>query len=331
MPGQVGSRPRGFVPLPPRQTPDENINQLKTALLQDDLETFTRLLVSPVKANDLSAVMYEAIKKDRDRFVQGLLDFGMGTSYNFAFEAVRSEATSCLEVFLANGWDINQPQSETQPSILADAITNRKLALWLLDRGADLNKSTYVDMTPMSLAVQNASPDLVKTFLDLGGDVTKGELLHYVLDRPRSEAADTIEILAMLLNKGAPLNTVMYDKHAASRRLYPFIERGTALQKAVATGNADAVRYLLGRGADPTIKNSMGRDAVECAERSGHAFRLLSSPVAYSGTAWWEVRNSSTSLMITLNRFGELRLVSQSPALLAFRSISLIGGNDCLI
>ena len=86
------------------------------------------------------------------------------------------------------------------------------MTLWLLDHGADPNKQCSIDLTPLSYAVEQASPPTVKLLLDRGGDVHKGQLLHHAVDRQ----TDTIEILGMLLERGAPLNSKMYENHYPS-------------------------------------------------------------------------------------------------------------------
>ena len=57
------------------------------------------------------------------------------------------------------------------------------MTLWLLDHGADPNKQCSIDLTPLSYAVEQASPPTVKLLLDRGGDVHKGQLLHHAVDR----------------------------------------------------------------------------------------------------------------------------------------------------
>ncbi|RYP74966.1 hypothetical protein DL769_003901 [Monosporascus sp. CRB-8-3] len=169
-------------------------------------------------------------------------------------------------VSLQNGRDINKPIGEIRPPVFGYAFEDDEMALWLLERGADLNRQTYIDLTPMSYAVEDASPSLIKELLNRGGDVQKGELLQHALDRK----FDVIEVLAALLDKCAPLNTVMYENHWPSRRLFPFMEFGTPLHKAAEMGEADIVRFLLGRGADVSIRNTKGRTAEECAEKAGY-------------------------------------------------------------
>lgn len=140
------------------------------------------------------------------------------------------------------------------------------MVFWLLERGADLNQSPRINITPLSFAVEKATPDLLQELLDHSGDVKKGEVLQYALDRK----TDVVPVLGMLLDKGAPLDTVMYEDHGGSFQLYFFFERHTPLCKAAVIGNVDAVRLLLERGADRSIQNSKGRTPLECAERAGH-------------------------------------------------------------
>lgn len=141
------------------------------------------------------------------------------------------------------------------------------MALWLIDHGADVNKQTYIDLTPMSYAVAEATPDLVRKMLELGGDVHKGELLHHAIDR---SSGDAIEVLELLLDKGACINALMYEKHENSLRMFPFMGLGTPLHTAAEAGKLDVVRFLIEKGADTEIKDSKGRTARECAERMGH-------------------------------------------------------------
>ncbi len=140
------------------------------------------------------------------------------------------------------------------------------MAFWLLARGADLNARAHIDITPLSVAVKKAAPDLLEELLDHSGDVQKGEVLQHALDRK----TDVIPVLGMLLDRGAPLDAVMYEEHPGSFQLNFIFERHTPLCKAAAIGNAEAVRFLLESGADPSVQNSKGRTALECAEQKGH-------------------------------------------------------------
>ncbi|KAL2275471.1 hypothetical protein FJTKL_02041 [Diaporthe vaccinii] len=133
-----------------------------------------------------------------------LLSRGMTMRHSFALKAISAKAKQCLDVIVKR-WDVNTPISETEPTVLAHAVQDEEMTLWLVDHGADLNKQTYIDLTPMSYAVQFAPLALIEKLLDRGGDVHSGELLQHALDR----ATDTIEVLRMLINRGAPLEASM--------------------------------------------------------------------------------------------------------------------------
>jgi ankyrin repeat protein len=146
------------------------------------------------------------------------------------------------------------------------AVDNEEMTLWLLDHGADPNKQCSIDLTPLSYAVEQASLPTVKLLLDRGGNVHKGQLLHHAVERQ----TDIIEMLGILLERGAPLNSKMYEKHYPSWRLYYFMGLGTALHKAAELGKADVVRYLVDQGADVSIKDATNRSAMDWAAMNNH-------------------------------------------------------------
>lgn len=111
------------LPQPQRQTPDEVIDQLKDAVSANDVNAFCKqlsLLPSPYgNIHDLSPVMYEAVRQDCAAAVRELLRYGMDMRYTFAVAAIRAKAKDSLGVFLQQGWDVNAPISETEPTVFA--------------------------------------------------------------------------------------------------------------------------------------------------------------------------------------------------------------------
>lgn len=140
------------------------------------------------------------------------------------------------------------------------------MTLWLLDHGADPNKQCSIDLTPLSYAVEQASLPTIKLLLDRGGDVHKGQLLHHAVERQ----TDTIEVLGMLLKRGAPLDSKMYENHYPSWRLYSFMGLGTALHKAAELGKVDVVRYLIDQGAEVGMKDATNRSVMDWAVMNHH-------------------------------------------------------------
>lgn len=136
------------------------------------------------------------------------------------------------------------------------------MTAWLLDHGADPNRPCVIDLTPLSIAVESAPISVIHLMLSRGGDVRKGQLLQHAIERQ----SDTIEVLGLIIKKGAPINSTMYEDHYPSRALFQFMGLGTALHKAAELGKVDVVRYLISEGANQSIKDANGRMPIECAQ-----------------------------------------------------------------
>lgn len=139
------------------------------------------------------------------------------------------------------------------------------MALWLIEHGADLNKQTSIDITPLSYAAELSSPSVLEKLLD-HADVRKGAVLQHAINRQ----SDNIEILTLLLDRGAPINAMKHENHAGSLMMFPFMGLGPPLHTAASMGRLDVVRFLIEGGADKTIKDRKGRTARDDAERLGH-------------------------------------------------------------
>ncbi|CAK7231313.1 hypothetical protein SCUCBS95973_007870 [Sporothrix curviconia] len=145
------------------------------------------------------------------------------------------------------------------------------MVYWHLERGADLNiHGPYDFETVMSRFVECSAFDLVRDLLDDPRglvDITKGDLLHHALDR---KTGDIIPVLSMLLDHGAPLNEGLYSRHPPSQNMYFFMPRGPPLHTAAEKGQLDAVRFLLSRRADVSVRDTQGKTALFYAEKKGH-------------------------------------------------------------
>jgi ankyrin repeat protein len=115
----------------------------------------------------------------------------------------------------------------------------------------------------MSEAMFQASLDTIKRLFDRGGNIERGQLLHNAVQRT---APDTIELVRMLLDKGALINSIQYKNHAASWRDRKSFGLVTPLHYAAQDGRVELVLFLLSRGADPTIPDTTGRTVLQSAE-----------------------------------------------------------------
>jgi ankyrin repeat protein len=126
----------------------------------------------------------------------------------------------------------------------------------------------------MSTAMTRASLDTIRMLFNHGGDINRGQLLHNAVLRtgPESEA---VELVELLLSKGAPINAIKYISHEPSYRALSPFSLGTPLHYAVRKGNLKVVSCLLENGADPCLRDTKGRTAVDDARSSGEMGEAL--------------------------------------------------------
>lgn len=160
------------------------------------------------------------------------------------------------------------------------AIKDTRLTLWFLSNGADPNATCGLDITPLSIAVRDAPFETIRILFDHGGSIEHGQLLQSAAIR---DLPDRVDVLSYLLDKGAPIDSVMYENSPDSYEQERFSGLGSALHSAAATGRLDMVNLLLSRGADPSIKNSRGKLAIEEAEYHGWSAVAARLHAAMSG------------------------------------------------
>lgn len=107
--------------------------------------------------------------------------------------------------------------------------------------------------------------------LSHGGDVKRGQVLHWAVDREQ----DTSEVLTMLLERGASPNQSEFDGVLPTWTYLQVL--GTPLHKAVALSRGDILAKLLEFGADPDKPDKSGKTARVMAAELGrsHIVSLL--------------------------------------------------------
>ncbi len=135
----------------------------------------------------------------------------------------------------------------------AEAGTIEILRL-LNDRGAPLDRLNWINQTPLCLAARNGHFEVVK-YLCENGATTHGPDLN-TAPLGAAAAAGYLEIVKYLVaQRSVPLN-------ALER---PF--GATPLFVAARFLRRDVVRYLMEKGADPTIANAQGETATGLVEQ----------------------------------------------------------------
>ncbi|KAK0363336.1 hypothetical protein LTS16_011272 [Friedmanniomyces endolithicus] len=131
-----------------------------------------------------------------------------------------------------------------------------------LANGADPNAGFEYD-TALSRAALAGSPETVQMLLSHGGDVKRGQVLHWAVHRHES----TCEVLEMLLKRGASPDQVEFD---GVLPIWTYLQvLGIPLHKAVTLKKRDVVALLLEYGADPDKQDTSGKTARMIAEELG--------------------------------------------------------------
>ncbi len=135
----------------------------------------------------------------------------------------------------------------------------------LLDYGASLDDRGRYGLTALHYAVRGGKLPVIRLLLERGASVNALDkdgltpLLH--LSRTRSKA-DPIPVMELLAASGANLNA--RDE-----------TQGTLLMYFARQGKAEAVRWLVAHGADPSARNRSGKTAAEIGRAHAGIVRLL--------------------------------------------------------
>ncbi|KAH9817778.1 Ankyrin repeat protein [Teratosphaeria destructans] len=178
-------------------------------------------------------------------------------------EAIKIGSITNFEAFLWHGWDIDEPVELDGPSALGYAVQDRELVKGLLRLGADPNGGSQYD-TALSRAVLVGSMDVIKMLLLKGGDVKRGQLLHWALEREH----DAYEVVTLLLERGAMPNSLEFDGILPIWSVQQKL--GTPLHKAVTLNKLDIASQLLRYGADPGKEDTSGKTAMQLADDLGN-------------------------------------------------------------
>ncbi|BAE63378.1 unnamed protein product [Aspergillus oryzae RIB40] len=183
-----------------------------------------------------------AIKAGDHPKVTEILDSGLqvATPGHFLL-ATQKKDYATLKLFLSHGWDINTDIDSLVPSALVYAFEDVELLDWFLDHGADPNKESRIrDCTPLSYAVMEAPFNIVKYLFENGGQLKRGQLLHYAAMRRKD---DSYEVLQFIYNEDPDYNELQINKlldEGTSHHLMNYRSGlGTPLHYAASSGSVD--------------------------------------------------------------------------------------------
>ena len=149
---------------------------------------------------------------------------------------------------------VDMAQDALTPLMLAIDRNYQDIVKFLIDAGAGLYLSTYVEDSPLGLAVTKGNLEIVLLLLQAGANADVGGLCNPIVYAVQQERIDLIKIL---IEYGANV-----DGCSASGV--------TALMVAAITGNIKIVEMLLEEGANPDVLDEYGEIALDKAAYYGN-------------------------------------------------------------
>jgi len=170
-------------------------------------------------------------------------------------EAILENDSAKIDELLKQKFNIDQKDLKGN-TILSTAayMGNTKVAIFAINRGADIKLKTDEGMAPIHYAAKGGSSEMVKLLLQKGADINERSdndmtALHY------NASQGNVEITKILIKSGADINALSMD--------------GTApIHLAAAEGYIDVIKVLVEKGANVELEDSNQMRAVDIAAKN---------------------------------------------------------------
>jgi len=173
----------------------------------------------------------------------------------------------------SDGGQVKKGYAALATAIMAGCEQSVRL---LMNHGADISRGVYGE-TALYSVLRAEMGGLVDDFLEREPDLSRGKELYVVYSDPEDRV-----LLERLLDAGAPIDAAPNG--------------WTILQSAVTGEDTELVRFLLERGADPTLQTQSSPSAIEIATEEGLTDILgllqqaAAGPNATSEEPAWELK-----------------------------------------
>lgn len=281
---------------------------LMTAIDVDSMECIEFLLSKgadiELQGQYTNTALFYAIERGFIAAVETLLEAGakttihaIGFKKHALIEALKNDidndsSSEIVRLLLDKGVDVNVKDEEDDdeagdsPLILAiRKEIDMDIIRSLVEKGADVNYKSYEGETPLSTAIYANDTEVVQYLLEKGADANGDEEI-----RPLSFAASvgSLQIVKLLVEYGANVNNQNESGSTALLRTNKvdiarfLIENGanvnakdlydgmTSLIGAAARQNVELVKLLLEKGADKSIRDAEGKNALDYAKERNY-------------------------------------------------------------
>ncbi|WP_185970028.1 ankyrin repeat domain-containing protein [Tepidimonas alkaliphilus] len=169
---------------------------------------------------------------------------------------IRDDVSTVIELQL-RGLDVNTPDPDLNPPlVLALQRDALKVARHLVEQwDLDVEATNPAGENALMIAALRGHLDIVQALIGRGAQVNRPGWtpLHYAATG-KTDAA-------------LPITRLLLEHHAYIDAESP--NRSTPLMMAALYGRSEVVELLLAEGADPTLRNQQGLDALDFARHSG--------------------------------------------------------------
>ncbi|UPL02151.1 hypothetical protein LCI18_013085 [Fusarium solani-melongenae] len=232
------------------------------------------------------SVAREMANEGNSEVIGYLLNMGMMFQTDVLLRAARRCHWGVIKVHMDCGWWIDgYLNSDSEPPLLGRLIHKEECVRGLLELGAN-PKAMYVDDSYdiPHLAGKAASPSVIQLLQEYGVDFKETNAFHEATHREGDLQIDTMTYL--LDEIGVPINKLTFPFQMEVSCTWIGCCCGTALHCAVKTRNIEKVEFLVGRGADPNVKDEGGKSPLDWAKEKGfgdavRVLREINSGLAY--------------------------------------------------
>lgn len=225
-----------------------------------------------------------AIANTRNMEVIRIL-YAMGARLENEFlSAVVAGDVDAVKKELGNGADVNAEATCVKGMTavaLATINPDTTILSMLVAKGANVNVSSdTVAQTPIRIAVGTSNLAAFKILADAGADLTVKDdgysLLHRAAQFKKTD--DSLEIIKLLLAKGADINAVTDEGYTPLMLLLFWVESTDEDYEQT----VEALKIMLAAGADPSLATKKGKTVRDMfkAEKAPECVQLLDSAAA---------------------------------------------------